>query len=176
MWSVRTHGIGTRRHRAGPGVLGFGTVLGLEDLEFQAQLLALENEWVETLWEKTVVLGQAVQAMDNDCLVLDTVLALVRFVLGCEPPLKHQEVCLVQRGIKLNCVMCALALRLQGNLPLLANGHGFCILICDALSKTACLDYMCTAGNMDKNTLVSASAATEKVTGAMYMQKCGEWE
>ncbi|KYO43352.1 hypothetical protein Y1Q_0017629 [Alligator mississippiensis] len=56
------------------------------DLEFWGKLLALE--WVEVLWEQNVILARAVQATDDDCLALDTVLALViAFMLPASQPL-----------------------------------------------------------------------------------------
>ncbi|KYO46231.1 hypothetical protein Y1Q_0021768 [Alligator mississippiensis] len=46
------------------------------DQEFQMQLLVLEREQVEALWKQTVVLAREMQATDDECQVLETVLAL----------------------------------------------------------------------------------------------------
>lgn len=52
------------------------------DWELWVQLLALKHEWVEVLQEQNAILDQAMQAMDNNHLALDTVLALaVAFLL-----------------------------------------------------------------------------------------------
>ncbi|KYO37261.1 hypothetical protein Y1Q_0008951 [Alligator mississippiensis] len=52
------------------------------DGEFRVQFLALKCEWMEALWEQNAILARAVQAMDDDYCVLDTILALVvSFVL-----------------------------------------------------------------------------------------------
>ncbi|KYO45855.1 hypothetical protein Y1Q_0021490 [Alligator mississippiensis] len=50
------------------------------DQEFQVQLLSLEYEWMGALQGQNAILVQVVQAKNNDCQVLDTVLALVVMV------------------------------------------------------------------------------------------------
>ncbi|XP_014466327.1 uncharacterized protein LOC106737393 [Alligator mississippiensis] len=44
--------------------------------EFRTQFLTLEREWVEALREQSAVLGRAVQAMEDNRRVLDTLMAL----------------------------------------------------------------------------------------------------
>ncbi|KYO47639.1 hypothetical protein Y1Q_0019733 [Alligator mississippiensis] len=52
------------------------------DQEFWVQLLALEHKQVKVVYEQTSVLGKAVQAMDDNSPVLDTILAMAVIIVA----------------------------------------------------------------------------------------------
>ncbi|KYO33640.1 hypothetical protein Y1Q_0008789 [Alligator mississippiensis] len=55
------------------------------DQELRAQLLALECEYMEALQQQGTVMAKAVQAMEEDCQGLDTILAVTFMPLASLP-------------------------------------------------------------------------------------------